>query len=252
MPLGLTNLKAMLDAFALHFGNIYSTITQAKNLLKAGVRGEMDDQRLVKFLDLLRADLQKMELTTSDLQITRIQYAIGRRANNDELLAHIVELQNRMDDELLSRHFLFLPPNRASLYSSPIEGWTNALTALPQIQDDVEEGAKCLALSRYTATVFHCMRILEVGLRAIDPAVEAELKSPAWGEIISRYRKVVANAGTPAHHRREDAIAFLEAVRVAWRNPTVHVDRQYNEEQAKDIWAATRVFMSQLVGALRD
>jgi hypothetical protein len=42
------------------------------------------------------------------------------------------------------------------------------------------------------------------------------------------------------------------AVKDAWRNPTVHVEQDYNEETALDAWNAARAFMRQLAQKLKE
>jgi hypothetical protein len=44
----------------------------------------------------------------------------------------------------------------------------------------------------------------------------------------------------------ENSYASLDAVRVAWRNTTMHVENKYNPDEAEHIFAAVRGYMKQI------
>ncbi|HTE83781.1 MAG TPA: hypothetical protein VK821_03540 [Dehalococcoidia bacterium] len=48
------------------------------------------------------------------------------------------------------------------------------------------------------------------------------------------------------------ATAFLMAVKDAWRNPTVHVEINYDEEKALDVWNSVKAFMRHLATKLGE
>jgi hypothetical protein len=45
-------------------------------------------------------------------------------------------------------------------------------------------------------------------------------------------------------------LAHLHAVKVAWRNPTMHIVNQYTPEQAEEVFNAVRGFMRHLASKL--
>jgi len=122
---------------------------------------------------------------------------------------------------------------------------------------DAVEAGKCLALGRNTAGVFHLMRVMEIGLRELgdsinDPSLDPKT-NPTWEKILGRCDKELAK---PYKERSSEwaadgpffstATANLRAVKDAWRNPTLHVERFYDEEEARDVWNAARAFMRHL------
>lgn len=122
---------------------------------------------------------------------------------------------------------------------------------------DIEEAGKCLAFERGTASVFHLMRVMEVGLRALgaslqNPALDPK-RNPSWDAILAKGDRELAK---PINDRspewRQDntffpaAHANLRAVKDAWRNPTMHVDQNYDPEDAEDVWNAVKAFMRHL------
>ena len=48
-----------------------------------------------------------------------------------------------------------------------------------------------------------------------------------------------------------DAYASLDAVKTAWRNPTMHVEKKYTAEESENIYAAVKGFL-QNVSARMD
>jgi hypothetical protein len=83
------------------------------------------------------------------------------------------------------------------------------------------------------------MRALEIVLKAFAEKLGAPFESKNWGDIIAGIE--------PKLHTKniEDAeiLAYLRSIKNAWRNSTMHVDRDYDAEQAFDILRSTKNFM---------
>lgn len=122
---------------------------------------------------------------------------------------------------------------------------------------DAEEAGKCLAFDRNTAAVFHLMRVMEVGLRALgkslnDPSLDPQ-RNPNWETILRKcdneLKKEYADR-TPEWNSDapffSTATANLRAVKDAWRNSTLHIDRYYDGEEAREVWNAVKAFMRHL------
>lgn len=133
----------------------------------------------------------------------------------------------------------------------------------PSANDDIEEAGKCLGMGRNTAAVFHLMRVMETGLRALgkslnDPNLDPK-KNPSWETIL---RKCDQELQKPHKDRASEwtaddaffstATANLRSVKDAWRNPTMHVERRYNDEEAQEVWNAARAFMRHLATKLSE
>jgi hypothetical protein len=122
---------------------------------------------------------------------------------------------------------------------------------------DIAEAGKCLAFGRHTASVFHLMRVMEVGLRALgaslnDPSLDPKT-NPSWGKILARGDKEMQKhlADRCPEWRADEnffstAQANLRAVKDAWRNPTMHIERNYDPDEAEDVWNTVRAFMRHL------
>jgi hypothetical protein len=103
------------------------------------------------------------------------------------------------------------------------------------------------------------MRAMEIGIRAVaacigipDPTKAAERN---WGKVLENIKKEVErrsttkptaawNGGDRAFF--EDVYVSLDAVRVAWRNTTMHVETKYTDDEAEHIFVAVKGFMKKL------
>jgi hypothetical protein len=172
-------------------------------------------------------------------------------------------LQDRIFDEMSSPLFVCIPADRADYYRNADLFGSDVSKHFPSASIDIDEAGKCLATGRNTACVFHLMRIMECGLRVLgkslnDPNLDPK-KNPTWDRILQRCDKELQ---VPYNQRTQDwqthqqffaeATANLRAVKDAWRNPALHIERFYDEEKALDIWRAVKAFMRHLATVLSE
>lgn len=153
----------------------------------------------------------------------------------------VADIHRRIHDELedlelwqvSSEHLKYLTPDPLKL-----DGKFGATYR------DAEEAGKCLAYDRGTACVFHLMRIMECGLRALGVSLNDSTldpkTNPTWEKILGRCdREMQKPLGERADEWKQDegfystATANLRAVKDAWRNPTLHVERDYTPKMLK-------------------
>ena len=173
------------------------------------------------------------------------------------------EYHRRLEDDLNSVLFLQLDSREASLYDEPRSGWGSVIESYPSAIRDIEEAGKCLALGRATASVFHLMRVAEHGLRALgkslnDPGLDPS-RNPTWHAILNKCRKEQVK---PRHERCQEwqadpmffdtSTVMLTAVQHAWRNPSLHIERDYTLEEAQEVRDAIRAFMRHLAARLQE
>ena len=111
---------------------------------------------------------------------------------------------------------------------------------------DCEEAAKCLCVQRPTASVFHAMRMLEIGIKAFasnlgipDPIKPSERN---WG-LMLRAIKAKIDTQFPSSVRMpgssgaflESIYVTLDAVKNPWRNAVMHVEGVYTDDEARFI-----------------
>jgi HEPN domain-containing protein len=85
---------------------------------------------------------------------------------------------------LNEKFFLFLNANEAEFFQSEFPFGSEVAKAFQSTDYDAREAAQSYAVGRYTACVFHCMRVLEHGLRALANDVNRTFDRQQWKNII--------------------------------------------------------------------
>ncbi len=168
------------------------------------------------------------------------------------------EFRKLIFDEMSQHLFFWVPPDRASWHGKTgrqILGdeCVNRFSK-SDVANEAEQAAKCFAFGQYTACVFHLMRISEAGVKALALAIGYEWNQyPNWGKFFKQYDAQMATSPTKhvepwlTHSQfLEDAGGNLRAVKDAWRNDTMHLDKVYDEDQARHLLAVIPSFMRHL------
>lgn len=168
------------------------------------------------------------------------------------------EMQARVRDELLARRAFMIPTNKVDYYEpqAPLFG-EDIRDRFPSTAFEIDEAGKCFALGRWTACVFHLMRVMEIGIQATarnlgvpDPAKPSERN---WGAILRAINEAISQKSPGAEKDfLQSTYALLDAVRNAWRNATMHVENKYIEEEAADIFGAVRGFMRRIASVFDE
>jgi hypothetical protein len=208
---------------------------------------------LVPHLDTLRAGVTWVQTTRVLGNLEDVQeMTYGHLADG------LRQIDLRLQDELVFRKIFVVNEFEARYYESLAKMFSTMM--FPSALYEIDEAGKCFALGRSTACVFHLMRTMEVGIRAVarclgipDPLKPAERN---WGHILKTIKNDMdARAGaTPTKTWNvkgdkqlfESAYASLDAVRAAWRNTTMHVDMKCTPDEAEHIFAAVKGFMTRL------
>jgi hypothetical protein len=217
---------------------------------------EYDDQRrandCVLLANLVR-NCKRIDLPISCVAAGRLLERLSVEAPPwEERAAALKEIENRITDELEHRLFLYVPSERVLYYEAVDLFGPDVRAIFPSIGYDLEEAGKCLALSRGTAAVFHLMRIMETLLKHLGKLLSIPY-APSWESYIKQITSKIA-----AKHRTKgvrwkrdepffmDILGDLQSVKIAWRNPTMHVRSKYTLEEAEDIFRAVRTFAQRL------
>jgi predicted transcriptional regulator len=208
--------------------------------------------------------ISDVKLTASIKQAERVKAALSMPKCTYYQITHLTHaLQNTIHDELSGVMFMHFTPSEVSLYQNLAPFGSEVAAKFPSTLFDIEEAAKCFATARYTACVFHLMRVLEIALNVVrrglgvpDPVKESQRN---WGYILGEIRKQIdANNATknrlwmPEKDFYENVFTDLSAVKTAWRNPTMHVEGIYDEERANHILTVIKGFMQHLATKLKE
>jgi len=264
----LVSLWEMLKFHASKFVKLIDSVTVLSTYIldrdskESDVQSETFYQSVIQRFSELSCQLADMGLIMSQKKSERIRDELVGGARIPDLREQFDELRARVKDELDLVLTLLVPATDMRLYESPLAVFgSDTVDHFPGVGLEVEEAGKCLALNRGTACVFHLMRTMEVGLRALgkslnDPDMDPK-RNPSWEAILKKSDRELQQpyAGRCPEWQGDpqffaEATATLRAVKDAWRNPTMHVDIRYDEEQARDVWNAVRAFMRHLATKL--
>ncbi len=126
------------------------------------------------------------------------------------------------------------------------------VSKIAELREDAEEAGNCFALGRYTATVFHLMRIMETMVQKLAEELKVthkdgsplKAKTEDWYQIeLAIARAANAMPKGDLKDKRSGALASLSAVRVGWRNPTMHPKQTYTDEEARILIDSVKLFV---------
>jgi hypothetical protein len=205
-------------------------------------------------------------LPVSALSLRRMLAELAKDTCRYEAVrALAVELQGRLVDEMRGRLFFSLDLAEAEHYMWHWKGWEEVFYRFPNTMTDVEEARKCLPLGRYTAAVFHLMRVTEAAVLELQCFLDTAPDPKAhFGSVLQRLEHLqqkTAFKDLPNHLKPyvgflNDVLPQLHGVKDAWRNKVSHVDDRiiiadvFTEEMALGIYDATLLLMKKLASGL--
>jgi hypothetical protein len=226
-----------------------------------------EDYNSVKtLLDLLRPICVSGELSSSlraiddflrELEIDRAKYP------KHYFISGIRKVRSALQYELEDRTALVLEIGKAKYYEQEKAFGEDVFIYFTSAGYDIEEANNCFAISRYTACVMHLQRVIEVGLKSFGLylGIYSNIRTaqPSWHTVLGLTgaeldRRTVSRLwATNEEKEYANGIqTFLVAVKTAWRNPSMHADKQYDGAKAKRILDATKHFMEHLAEHLNE
>jgi hypothetical protein len=136
--------------------------------------------------------------------------------------------------------------------------------AFPSAIKEIKEAGSCYATGRYTAYVFHSMRILEHGLRVLAKDVSIAIGRRGWGKIIGRIELAInpppsQKPKVPQTKEEIERQRFLSEVATdfryfkdAWRDYVTHNLVDYKGPEALRIMDRVKDFMAHISEKLKE
>jgi len=90
-----------------------------------------------------------------------------------------------IEDELSLRLYFSLEPFEARAWDANYLFGEDVSNRFPSTDFELQEETKCYATGRYTAAVFHLMRVLEVGLAALAANIGVDPENRTWEAILN-------------------------------------------------------------------
>lgn len=169
----------------------------------------------------------------------------------------IDEIINRVKHEMSINLFLSLPSDNQKYYHPQEPFGKDVSSKFSSLIYDIDEAHKCYALERNTASVYHSVRCLEGGIRALYRCMD--IPEPTcgtqknWSFILKEIDKSIkAKWPSPTEKMLDDYIvisgfhAALSAMKDPYRNPTMHLDSKYDSEDALYYLQMVNGFMSRI------
>lgn len=219
-------------------------------------RNQMREQ-LIKIWDIC----QELGLPVSgDLISSRVDQSNGP-ANIPESEREFMLLIDAVKSEIQSKLFLFVPSHLAPLYENSSILSDRARAAFPSSAVEMSSAGNCIAAGLSTACVFHCMRAVEHGLRALATDVDVDFGAQQWQNVIEQIEASVQQfARTEAAGPQKAArLKFLSGAsssfrhfKDGWRNHVMHTRASYDETQATVVFDQVKIFLESLSENLRE
>lgn len=179
----------------------------------------------------------------------------------DELFTALCGVRDSIRIECGEYLFYAYPKSRGEKLRTWKADWGTICEAFPDVEVDTFCATDCYALGHATASVFHSMRVAEVGLRAIAKERRIKLAKnksvdwACWQEIIKALDDEIKTIGLKwrAGSRKDAALEFYSGARAdlngfkdEYRNLVMHVREAYDEHQAARALSRVHDFMSRL------
>lgn len=212
-------------------------------------------------LQTLLSDLEKLDARHTKTATERLVKALSVAALPTLLSfdSMIGEIDSRLDDELSAIYLFCLGSRDADFFNTEHFGQDVAAKFPTGLGYEIAEASKCLAFDRSTAAVFHLMRCMEIGLSAVRKCLSLpDPKRPAernWGIVLNAIKDNIDQRKWNAEEDKtyfHTVYASLDAVKNAWRNPTMHVESKYTKDEAEAIYGAVKGYFQRIAARMNE
>jgi hypothetical protein len=168
----------------------------------------------------------------------------------------ITTLRDSFMIECDSERYLRVPAHRAEYYLTKLFS-DNAMAVFGDAHFDMMEAGTCLALSRYTASVFHLMRVIDTGIRRVYERIGFDwTTNPSWDAMLKKIAGYITRLDKErdaldanwrsSKEQLQNIHARIATVKDIWRNATMHPDKRYTEDEATEIFKSTVGLMNEI------
>jgi hypothetical protein len=215
------------------------------------------------YIGPLRDELAPLGLSAAQLQIQHVWNHVDRWTRR-QLADGLTTLRWTIEQELNDKLFLFLDKKEAELFESAEPFGSKVTSAFPSANRELQEAAKCIALDKGTASVFHSMRAVESGIRSLANEVGKTFDVQQWNVILNEIESEIGKMrrnGIPGLSKqdKDEKLQFLSRAAAqigyfkdGWRNYVSHNKRPYDVKEAIGIYEHVGAFMSVLSERLSE
>lgn len=274
----LVSLWDMLQVHAHSFVKLLIDLYAFEQGFRSGVLVH-DMENFAGALLLVRKECEHFGAVSASKQLDRIDkvfeyaHSNGKRLAYDDIARLLSEFRVRVEEDLEEEVFFRSDPSTARMFFEHGKGESALRELVPKPPEqivgvdvvqkfqsvlwDFEEAEKCLVTGRNTASVFHLMRVLEIGLgvlaKQFNPPIPSEHTN--WETIINQSEKRIATMDSDPNRSatwKDDrefysqCASHFRVFKDAWRNYTAHARGRYDAQQALEMFNNVRGFMQKL------
>lgn len=274
-PRKLISLRDMIEFLGYEFLDAFCDLELEGHLFSGWVKehgaggkvASEDEERLKMVLARLNRECERLCLTDSQNRIGHFESRISGcfESNFQMIESELSGLRHSLLCDLQKRKFAFIQPEKAKFFEQEDafgeSGKPFKALASGKINVEIKEAANCLAVDLNNAAIFHLMRVVEFGLRALAkdlqvPIPDEDLEYKQWFIIIDQIRLAVKNK-TPcpgmSDKEKSETREFyngvmqeFEGFKDVWRNNIMHTRRDYSAKEAEAAFDRVRDFMWRL------
>jgi hypothetical protein len=227
------------------------------------------------FIKAMRPHIEKLmeccteaDLPMSAIAAKRLLILFDHPRSLTEMVSGVFEenisrVAQTIADECSLHVYLSLDPSEVGMYFDPAKGWEPVIARFDKVRNNVIESAKCMALERYAAGVFHILLVAEYGVIQVAKLMTVQGDKPGWGSL-KRLNDILLKpypqrSQFEQQHSRilESIVPLATVIKDNWRHKLEHVDNQivwidtdFSKNVAEEIISATRGFMRKLASDL--
>jgi hypothetical protein len=227
-----------------------------------------DDDRkwIAGLLGLGTAQSGRLELEATYNRIERVMILLRapHPIKHEQIANELKIVKETADDELRYRYFYYYPIAKAKKLRAFEGEWSESNASFPLARESALNATDCYAIGQSDACVFHCMHVLESGLRVLARNVGLTFDTQQWKNIIDEIETKIGTMRDNGIHgvtkaEKDKRLQFLsEAAKEffyfkdGWRNFVAHGRDKYDEHKALSVLEHTRAFMNHLASQLSE
>jgi HEPN domain-containing protein len=215
---------------------------------------ELEDTKTI-FSPSMEETFKKYEFSSALASYSAVVYFFAQYKGavvGEQIRIQFEKMLTGLLHDLQREKFFHMPASHVPRYNQKEPFGSTVNTSFPSAIFDAQEAGNCFAFGRYTASVYHSMRVLEHGLNAFLKAFPTLTpRSPNWGDILSEIEKLVT-ALPRTDSKREEYLGLIVDFKIfkdAWRNDVSHIGSKYEFEDADSIYQFVGRFMKRLATA---
>jgi hypothetical protein len=193
----LLDLLRMYAPYYLQIAKISEEYTSSFKVAAANPRAMPTEEQFNRVMENLKMALDicnRMHLQVSARSLERtIAEFTQNRPNMGLTKQRYLEWYSCFQSEVAGQIYLLVLPHRVGYWTSEADGLLGttinrilpAIESFPDAAYDLKEAGNCFAFERFTACVYHLMRVAEFGLVSVAQSigVDEEKINKGWGRV---------------------------------------------------------------------